>query len=446
MVRSRNTISANQEEPKRSENTCEYGHYPPFLIQDRPGPTAAIPTLLGVKVGIRMKNKLKAVEAKNGTGRLFDGGGLWLIKRTPEAGAWRYRYQFQKKSREMGLGPYPQVSLADARKDRDHWAGVLRSGQDPISVRDEQKQPVAVPEVYDPTFADAVATTFDAKQGGLKGDGKAGRWLSPLSLYMIPAIGSKKMSTINQHDIVKALKPIWKTKHPTAEKAIQRTGVVFKHMRLAGVDCDPFHVEAAKQLLGDHVHETVNVPASTWQDIPRIHSEVQGEEPTKLAVQFAIFTVVRSDAVRYAKFSEIDLDERVWTVPKDRIKGRKGQVEDFRVPLSACAVDLIERSAKLAWNDFVFPGRGKKGGVTDVGVTKQLHKVDPSGSIHGLRTSFRTWVQNTDEDKWGAVAEACLGHVIGNKVTRSYARDDMLEPRRELMQMWCDYVTGKSDP
>jgi integrase len=390
-----------------------------------------------------MKNKLKALEAKSGTGRLFDGGGLWLIKRSSEAGSWRYRYQFQKKSREMGLGPFPQVSLADARKIRDHWANVLQSGRDPVAVRDEQNQTSAEPKAYDPTFADAVITTFDAKKGGLKGNGEAGRWLSPLELYMLPAIGSKRMTQINQHDIVDALRPIWTTKHPTAVKAIQRTAMVFRHMRLAGVRCDPFNVEAAKHLLGDHVHETVNVPASAWEDIPRIFAAVQGDEPTRMALRFSILTAMRSDAVRYARFSEINLDERVWTVPKERMKGRRGQVKDFRVPLSTCAVSLVERAVELSWNEFLFPGRGRKGGVTDVGVTKQLHKVDPKVSIHGLRTSFRTWIQDKKICDWHT-AEVCLAHIVGTEVERSYARSDVLEARRPVMQAWCDYLTSQA--
>ncbi len=392
-----------------------------------------------------MKNKLTAIEAKNGTGKLFDGGGLWLVKKTSESGAWKYRYQFQRKSREMGLGPYPRVSLAEARKERDIWADVLRSGRDPIEVRVLRSRLNTETQKYDPTFADAVSITFEAKQGGLRDDGKAGRWLSPLELYVVPALGQKRMSSINQHDVVQALKPIWKTKYPTAEKAIQRTGMVFRHMRLAGVACDPYHVEAAKQLLGDHIHEVEHVPASKWQDIPRIFSEVHGDEPTRMALRFALLTAMRSSAVRYAKFNEINLDERVWTVPKNRMKGKRGRVEDFRVPLSTCAVALVERAAELAWNEFLFPGRGKKGGVTDVSVSKKLHMADPTGTIHGLRTSFRTWTQDNSVATWND-AEVCLAHVVGSKVQRAYARSDILEVRRDILQKWCDYVSGGTIP
>jgi len=132
----------------------------------------------------------------------------------------------------MGLGPYPTVSLAEARLERDKWEAVLKAGDDPIMERDKERiEKEAIPDVDDPTFARAAEITFEAKKEGLRRGGKSGKWMSPIRLYMVPAIGDKKMSEIKQTDIQAALSPIWKAKHPTAEKAIQRTRIIFKHMR-----------------------------------------------------------------------------------------------------------------------------------------------------------------------------------------------------------------------
>ncbi len=386
------------------------------------------------------RNKLTAIEVKNGEGKLFDGAGLYLLKREPDKGRWVYRYKHQGRSREMGLGPFPAVSLSDARAARDQWAEVLREGGDPIAERDrraEDERRAATRN--DPTFAEAAEITFEARKAGLRMDGEAGRWMSPLTLYMIPAIGHLQMSEIHQADIQGALAPIWKKKHPTAEKALQRTRIVFRHMRLSGVECDPFTVDMAQHMLGEVRHKTVKTRASAWQDIPRIFRELDKPSPAHLCLRFSILTAVRSDGVRGARFDEIDGD--IWTVPADRMKGREGSVEDFRVPLSTAALDVIVHAEEWRMGSLLFPGRGGRNRITDVAVSKALAKVDPNGTPHGLRTSFRTWVQDTGAAPYD-VAETALAHIIGGKVERSYARSDFLDRRRALMQVWADFVTG----
>lgn len=391
------------------------------------------------------RNKLKALEANKGIGKLFDGGGLYLHKKTAEAGRWTYRYKHQGRSREMGLGSFPLVSLAAARKARDSWEQVLKSGEDPIIARERQReQEREEASRRDPTFEEAAEITFEAKRQSLRGEGRSGKWMSPIKLYLIPAIGNRRMSELHQADIHGALAPIWKTKHPTAEKAIQRTKIIFTHMRLSGVECDPFVVDMAKHMLGDVQHTPTKTPASAWQDIPKIFAALERDDPSHLCLRFKILTAVRSAGVRGARFDEIDGD--VWTVPAERMKGRVGQVHDFRVPLSSAALEVVERAEKWRQGPCLFPGQGAKGplkGVSEVAINKVFSKIDPDGTPHGVRTSFRSWVQDTDAASF-EVAETALSHIIGTKVERSYARSDLLERRRVLMQAWADFVTGAS--
>ena len=196
-------------------------------------------------------------------GRLGDGQGLELHKKG-DGGKWVWRYSFAGKRREMGLGTFPSVGLADARKERDRWALLLSTGKDPISERSAAKAAARADiEKADPTLEDLAYMVLDAKKAGLREEGKRGRWMSPLATHVFPRIGRKRVSAIHQVDVRDAVAPIWKTKHPTAEKAIQRLNIIFRHGKLMGYDCDPFTIEAAKHMLGEVHHQTESITATS---------------------------------------------------------------------------------------------------------------------------------------------------------------------------------------
>ncbi|WP_158966285.1 tyrosine-type recombinase/integrase [Chachezhania sediminis] len=386
-----------------------------------------------------MKNKLTAVQIRNaGDGKLYDGGGLMLVKKAG-LGKWVFRYSFLDRRRDMGLGSLADLTLADARKLRDQWAVVLAHGEDPIAVRDaRQEDAKRALDRSDPTFADMVDTVFEARKATLRADGKRGRWRSPLDHYVIPAIGKKRMSRIDATDVKLALAQIWRTKHPTAVKAIRRTKIVFTQAQLMGVACDPFTVDAAQHMLGAVSHEEVHHPAVAWQDMPALYRKLSDEHVSHLCLRWAMLTLVRSDGCRGARLAEID--GGIWTVPKDRIKGREGKVTDFRVPLSQEALHIADICRRFS-GDLLFPGpRGTP--VSDQAMHKILRKQQVGGSIHGFRTSFRTWVQDTEACSY-EVAETVLGHKIGGKVERAYARSDLLGLRAEIMERWAGFLTGQ---
>lgn len=385
-----------------------------------------------------MRNKLTAVAVRKAAdGKLFDGGGLTLIKKGA-SGKWVFRYSHLKKRREMGLGTWPDLSLAEARDERDKWANVLAGGNDPISVRDSEKaRLVEERDRTDPTFAEAVDMVFEARKEGLRGEGKRGRWRSPLDQHIIPKIGRKRMSQITQIDIRDALKPIWRTKHPTAEKAIQRTRIVFRAIRKSGFECDPFMVDAAEHLLGEVRHKTQHIAATDWRDVPALWKKLDPKLSAGLCLRWMLLTLVRFDGCRAASVSEIV--DGVWTVPEDRIKGKEGKVSDFRVPLSGAALSIVEDAQNIG-HELLFPGhRGKP--ITSRGVEVYLDRIGEPGRPHGFRTAFRTWVQDNDVCSY-EVAETILGHKIGSTVERSYARSDMLERRQPIMEAWANYVTN----
>ncbi len=388
---------------------------------------------------MRAKNKLTAISIRAApAGKLLDGGGLIFVK-DDTGGKWIYRYTFAGKRREMGLGSGQAVTLAEARKARDKWATELLAGHDPISARERIRQAERDDMARtDPVFADVAQQVFAAMKATLRGDGERGRWFSPLRLHVIPKLGRKPISQITARDIADALRSIWKAKHPTAEKALQRTRIVFRQAKLMTMDCDPFTVDQAKHLLGQHHAESVGIVATPWQAIPALFAKLDRPESSYQALRFMILTCVRAESARGALFSEIDGD--VWTVPADRIKGRQGRVAAFRVPLSPQAQAIVAAMRAVAVDGRIFPGY-RSTPISQNALLKTMNAVGELGRPHGFRTSFRTYCQDTKACDWD-VAETILGHRIGGKTERAYARSDMIDQRRAAMAVWGDFVAG----
>lgn len=373
---------------------------------------------------------------KAGSGRLGDGRGLELRKRG-NTGNWVWRYSFAGKRREMGLGIWPTVSLSDARAERDRWALALSQGRDPITERRSALEAAkADMSRDDPSLSCLARDVLDARRDLLKGGGRAGRWLSPLERHVFPKLGNRPISTVRPHDIKDALAPIWRTKYPTAEKAIQRLRIIMRQGKLMGFDCDPFTVDAAEHLLGPVLHNAAPIAATPWQDIPDLFDRLKDRGTSAACLRFMILTLVRASGCRGARFDEID--GAVWTVPAERMKGFVGKVADFRVPLSDVALELVE-TRRAFGGEYLFEGRRGRH-ISDAALSKFMREMGEEGRPHGFRTSFRTWVQDTDACPWD-VSETILAHTIGGRVERSYARSDLLERRRPVMQAWADYVT-----
>lgn len=375
--------------------------------------------------------------AKPGT--YHDGDGLMIKFAASGRGSWTYRYSFAGKRRDMGLGSYPTVTLAAARQERDRWKLLIADGNDPLSVRKAQKAAAAADlSREDPTFQELAEMILEAKKARLRGEGTRGRWMSPLKTHLFPVIGKKRGSDLVAQDFVEALKPIWKTKYPTAEKAVQRATIVLTQGQIHGYPVDPFVIKQAVARLGQNVHEVQHIPATAWQDIPNLYSRLPDSNAGQ-CLRFMILTLVRLNGCAGARFDEVSGD--LWTVPADRVKGTVGKAVPFRVPLSSVARDLVADAAHFS-EDYLFPGQ-RGGPITSRALEKCLDALGETGRPHGFRSSFRDWVNDNDTASW-EVAERILDHKVGNQVERSYARSDLLERRRPVMEAWASYVTGAS--
>jgi integrase len=387
----------------------------------------------------RPLNKLSAQSVKAAkAGKYSDGGGLWIFKNDVSGGKWVLRVHVHGRRREMGLGGYPAVSLKEARLEADKWRGVARLGQDPIKLREKQARDEAR-NLH--LLRDVALDAFESRKAELKGDGKAGRWFSPLELHVLPKLGKFPVSEIDQRDIRDTLAPIWHDKAETARKAMNRLGICLRHAAALGLDVDLQATDKAKALLGQQRHQTLNTPALHWHEVPAFYQTLTAGTVTELAVQLLILTAVRSYPLRTLHLDQIEGD--VWTIPAEAMKGRKGATSDFRVPLSTEALTVIEQAKPFARDSFLFPGL-KRGVISDATMSKFMDRRGMTERPHGFRSSFRDWVaEATNAPR--EVAETCLGHVAGGKVERAYRRTDFLEQRRTLMERWSLHCVGKAE-
>lgn len=376
----------------------------------------------------------KAVQALE-KGKFCDGGGLWLSKADLRRGKWSFRFMLAGRAREMGLGRWPDVSLAEARRKAEAARIALREGRDPILERErarcEMRRGLHLLE-------DVARDAFEARKAELKSDGLAGRWWSPLVLHVLPRLGKTPVGEIDQTAIRDCLAPIWHTKGVTAKKALDRLRIVLRHAAALGLAVDLQACDKARALLGRSRAEAKHIPALPWREVPAFYASLSDGTVTHLALRLLILTGVRSGPLRFIR--EEQIDGGAWTIPADAMKGRKDATEAFRVPLSPEALAVIEAARRHARDGFLFPSV-RKGVISDATMSRLMERRGMDARPHGFRSSLRDWLAEAT-DAPHEVAELTLGHVTGGAVVRAYRRTDFLEQRRVLLARWADHVTG----
>jgi integrase len=385
---------------------------------------------------MRATNRLSSQFLKSApVGKHCDGAGLWLVKRDDGGAQWVQRVTVHGRRREMGLGGFPALSLSEARKLSERWRKLAAAGRDPIKERDAEERAARREDI---TLEILTADAFESRKAELKGDGTAGRWLSPLNIHVLPKLGRVPVTDLDQRDIRDTLAPIWHTKADTARKALNRLSIVMKHAAALGLDVDLQATEKAKALLGRTRHKPKNIPAMMWPDVPDFYASLEEPTLTHLALRLLILTGVRSNPLRNTRLEQIEGD--VWTVPAEAMKGRKGATDDFRVPLSKEAQRIIGLARPHARNGYLFPNT-RGGVISDMTLSRHMERRGLEARPHGFRTSLRTWLAEAT-DAPHEVAEGMLAHVVDGGVVRAYRRTDYLEQRAKLADRWGDHVTG----
>jgi integrase len=369
-------------------------------------------------------------------GKHCDGAGLWLVKRDDGGAQWVQRVTVHGRRREMGLGGFPSLSLSEARKLSERWRKLAAAGRDPIKEREAEERAARREDI---TLAILTAEAFESRKAELKGDGTAGRWLSPLNIHVLPKLGKVPVTDLDQRDIRDTLAPIWHTKADTARKAMNRLSIVLKHAAALGLDVDLQATEKAKALLGKSRHVPKNIPAMDWPDVPAFYASLEEPTLTHLALRLLILNPgVRSKPLRNLRLEQIEGD--VWTVPEGDMKGQKDKAPAYRVPLCQEAKRIIELARPHSRNGYLFPNT-RGGVISDMTLSRHMERRGLEARPHGFRTSLRTWLADAT-DAPHEVAEAMIAHVTDSAVVRAYRRTDYLEQRAKLVERWADHVTG----
>ncbi len=387
-------------------------------------------------------HKLKPRKIATATaGKYEDGGGLRMVVSKAGAKKWVLRFTIHGKRREMGLGSYPDVSLATARTKASECRQQAARGIDPIDARAAEQQKV-------PTFTTCAARYIRSHRHGWTNAKHARQWVSTIKNYARPFIGSKRVDVISTDDILNILSPIWATKTETAKRVRGRIENIldFAAVRKYRDPLNPARWRGHLDKLlpkPSQVKTVTHHPAMPYTEVPAFMVELSNNGSlSALALRLLILTATRTSEVLQARWSEIDLKTAVWTIPASRTKSR----QEHRVPLSNVAMTVLEILPRIEGNSYAFHGV-RHGRPPSNSTLLQLMRgmgYGVNGSRgdyvpHGFRSSFRDWsgeVSNFPRD----VAEMALAHVIENKTEAAYRRGHLFAKRHKMMQAWADYL------
>ena len=366
------------------------------------------------------------------------GACVWWCRETG-ARKWVLRVMRAGKRVEMGLGGYPDVSLAEARDAADTARKLAKTGVDPIAARKAARAESATGTAFG-TFTLALV---DDLEGGFRNAKHRQQWRNTLTTYCRP-IWTKPLADITTDDVLECLKPIWTTKAETASRVRGRMERVLDAARAKGLRSaeNParWRGHLANLLPKRHKLTRGHHPAMPFAEVRKFLAALRTVDGVSArALEFTILTAARSGEVLGARWPEIDMEAKVWTVPAARMKAAR----EHRVPLSPRAVAVIAGMAETRVSDYVFPGARRNRPLSVMAMAMLLRQHGPGFTVHGFRSAFRDWCgERTHFPR--ELAEAALAHVVGDATERAYRRGDALDKRRELMDAWANHCEPKA--
>ena len=364
-------------------------------------------------------------------GRHADGNGLYLLVDPAGNKRWVQRLTIYGRSTDLGLGPYPLVSLAEAREKAFANRKLAFEGGDP---RAEGR---ARPKL---TFAEAVKQVIAIRCPDWRHPKTAKRWEATLKTYTYPIFGNRPLEQISSSEVLKALTPIWTLKPETARAVRGHIRDVMDWAIAHGLRTDNPAGDAVRLGLKRVKRAKIHYKALHYSEVPealRAVRESNAWEASKLSLEFQVLAAARPGEARNAHWPEMDIEARTWTIPPERMKAER----EHRVPLSGSAIEVLTEARSLDdANGLVFPSKAGKP-LSDMTHLKLLRKLGIDCVPHGFRSSFRDWAAERTDAPW-AVMEASLAHVVGNATEAAYFRSDLFERRRELMDSWAEYLAS----
>ncbi|MFN3765194.1 MAG: tyrosine-type recombinase/integrase [Aliihoeflea sp.] len=364
--------------------------------------------------------------------------GLCLQIAPSGAKSWILRVLVNGRRREIGVGGYPDVMLAEARERARSIRMQIRDGIDPVADR-RLRRAAQRARVTAVTFEQAARRWHQSKQSEYRNPKHAAQVLSTIETYAVPVIGNMPVEQIGLKEVLAVLQPIWAGKTETASRLRGRIESVLAWATVSGhrTGDNPArwkgNLDAVLAQPGK-IARVKHHAALPIGELPAFFARLRQQSGMAArALEFLILTAARSGEVRGAKWMELDNDAGVWTVPAERMKAGR----EHRVPLSARARDLLERLPEFEGSDFVFSApRG--GMLSDMSISAVMRRMNAEAVPHGFRSTFRDWTAEHTEYA-GEIAEMALAHTISNKVEAAYRRGDLLAKRRQMMNDWAEY-------
>ncbi len=356
-----------------------------------------------------------------------------LVVKPSGAKSWVLRYQLDGRRRDMGLGSYPEVTLARAREKALEARRHLVDGIDPLAAR----------PVRAVTFREAAIELIESKRAGWRNAKHASQWFSTLETYAFPLLGNINLDAIETNHVLGALKPVWTEKPETASRVRQRIEAVLDFGSAKGQRDGPNPARWRGHLQNllakpSSIRSVEHHPALDWRQLPALMATLEKRQGGSAnALQFLILTAARSGEVRGMRWKEIDFGTEVWTVTASRMKAGK----EHRVPLDKSLIGLLGEPG--APDALVFPSPSDpRKPLSDMALTAVLRKMGHRDvTVHGFRSSFRDWAGETTHFP-REVIEAALAHRLKDKAEAAYARGDLFSKRRRLMASWSVYARG----
>ncbi|MCP5131854.1 MAG: tyrosine-type recombinase/integrase [Pseudomonadales bacterium] len=378
--------------------------------------------------------KVKRLSTKPGFWAVGGVTGLYLNVSDTQASSWIYKKMVGKRRREMGLGGYPDVTLARAREKAREYADMICQGIDPLAEKRARRSALIQSQATAVTFRQVAGRFIVKKSKELKTAKQVQKLTAHLETYVYPFVGNMVVGEIERANIVRMLQPIWETKTETANRV---RATVERILDMAGAEGlrrgdNPARWKGNLELSLPNpgkVSKVEHYKALPYSELPEFMQRLTPKKTTGAeALKFLILTAARSGEVRGATWEEINLRAKVWTIPAERMKNGK----EHKVPLSASAVNLLKSLPRD--HDYIFPAvRGGK--LSDMTIAKVPKSMGHDVTAHGFRATFRTWAQDhtsyPDE-----VCELALAHINSDATRAAYARSELIDKRRLLMSDW----------
>jgi len=366
--------------------------------------------------------------------------GLALQVTPTGARSWTLRVVIGGKRRDMGMGSYPEVTLAKARDKAREARALVRQGIDPILRQQESQSALRAAMAEALTFRECAESYIKAHAASWKNPKHRQQWGNTLAQHAYPVLGELMVRDVKQAQVMAVLEPIWITTNETAVRLRGRIELVLDWATARGLrdGLNPARWRGHLDVLlprPSKVNNREHHAALPVGDVAAFMVELRAAEGTGArALEFVILTAARSGEVRGATWAEIDIEAKVWTVPASRMKAGK----EHRVPLSDIAVEMLKIQPKMAGTELVFPApRG--GALSDMTLTAVLRRMRVPAVPHGFRSTFRDWAaERTNYPR--DVAEMALAHTIGYKVEAAYRRGDLFEKRALMMSDWAAFL------